>query len=102
MLVMANLERVVEVRRNQMSPGWRGLFRLKAEAKQIFRDSRGSTRLPWLPPSGGSSVTAESAAGADARRVRGDLERFKEFIEGRSDETGAWRGDVSAGERAES
>jgi uncharacterized membrane protein len=28
-------------------------------------------------------------------RVSGDLERFKKFIEGRPDETGAWRGDVS-------
>ncbi|GII57076.1 hypothetical protein Pth03_54650 [Planotetraspora thailandica] len=27
-------------------------------------------------------------------RVRGDLERFKEFIESRGGETGAWRGDV--------
>ncbi len=28
------------------------------------------------------------------RRVRGDLERFKEFIESRGTETGAWRGEV--------
>jgi uncharacterized membrane protein len=28
------------------------------------------------------------------RRVQGDLERFKEFIEARGMETGAWRGDV--------
>jgi uncharacterized membrane protein len=28
------------------------------------------------------------------RRVQGDLERFKEFIEERGIETGAWRGDV--------
>jgi hypothetical protein len=27
-------------------------------------------------------------------RVKGDLRRFKEFIENRGDETGAWRGDV--------
>ncbi|MET9342545.1 SRPBCC family protein [Nonomuraea sp. NPDC003804] len=27
-------------------------------------------------------------------RVRGDLERFKDFIESRGGETGAWRGDV--------
>jgi hypothetical protein len=27
-------------------------------------------------------------------RVKGDLQRFKEFIEGRGSETGAWRGDV--------
>jgi len=30
------------------------------------------------------------------RRVRGDLERFKKFIESRGEETGAWRGDVQA------
>ncbi|PVG82256.1 cyclase [Nocardioides gansuensis] len=28
------------------------------------------------------------------RRVEGDLERFKEFIEHRGTETGAWRGDI--------
>ena len=31
------------------------------------------------------------------RRVKGDLERFKEFIESRGGETGAWRGEVEAG-----
>ena len=39
-----------------------------------------------------------SAAGLDSRRVRGDLERFKELIEGRGAETGAWRGEISAGQ----
>ena len=29
-----------------------------------------------------------------SRRVKGDMERFKEFIEGRGVETGAWRGTV--------
>jgi hypothetical protein len=28
------------------------------------------------------------------RRARGDLERFKDFIEARGVETGAWRGEV--------
>jgi uncharacterized membrane protein len=45
----------------------------------------------------GSMETAGSAAGLDERRVRGDLERFKEFIENRGAETGAWRGEVSSG-----
>jgi uncharacterized membrane protein len=31
-------------------------------------------------------------------QVRGDLERFKELIEGRGEETGAWRGEVQDGE----
>ena len=34
------------------------------------------------------------ALGFVSRRARGDLERFKEFIEGRGTETGAWRGEV--------
>ena len=38
-----------------------------------------------------------SAAGLDARRVRGDLQRFKDLIEDRGAESGAWRGEVSAG-----
>jgi uncharacterized membrane protein len=29
------------------------------------------------------------------RQAKGDLERFKEFIEGRGAETGSWRGEVS-------
>jgi uncharacterized membrane protein len=39
-----------------------------------------------------------SAAGLDERRVRGDLQRFKDMIEARNEETGAWRGEVVAGE----
>jgi uncharacterized membrane protein len=38
-----------------------------------------------------------SAAGLDRRRIEGDLVRFKELIEGRGRETGAWRQDISAG-----
>jgi uncharacterized membrane protein len=34
------------------------------------------------------------ALGYMDRRVQGDLERFKEFIESRGFETGAWRGDI--------
>jgi len=35
-----------------------------------------------------------SALGFVGRRVEGDLERFKEFIESRGKETGAWRGEI--------
>lgn len=34
------------------------------------------------------------ALGVVSVRVRGDLERFKEFIESRGSETGAWRGKI--------
>ncbi len=37
------------------------------------------------------------ALGFVARKAKGDMERFKEFIEARGDETGAWRGTVEAG-----
>lgn len=35
-----------------------------------------------------------NALGVPDRSVKGDLERFKEFIESRGVETGAWRGEV--------
>jgi uncharacterized membrane protein len=47
----------------------------------------------------GFTETLGSALGADSRRVKGELERFKELIEGRGVETGAWRGEVRQGER---
>jgi len=40
-----------------------------------------------------------SALGFDGRRVKADLERFKDIVEGRGVETGAWRGEVEHGER---
>jgi uncharacterized membrane protein len=36
------------------------------------------------------------ALGVVKRQVQGDLKRFKEFIESRGQETGAWRGEVAA------
>jgi uncharacterized membrane protein len=45
----------------------------------------------------GLTETLGSAVGLDQRRVRGDLDRFKELIESRGAESGAWRGEVSAG-----
>ncbi len=37
---------------------------------------------------------AASAVGVPGRSVRGDLERFKEMMESRGRESGAWRGEV--------
>ena len=46
--------------------------------------------------------TAENVAGdllgVVKSQVRGDLERFKQLIENRDEETGAWRGEVQDGE----
>jgi uncharacterized membrane protein len=44
----------------------------------------------------GVTETIGDAVGVVSARVKGDLERFKEFIESRGHETGAWRGDVPA------
>jgi len=40
---------------------------------------------------------AGSVIGVPSRRVEKDLERFKEFIEARGHETGAWRGEAHGG-----
>jgi uncharacterized membrane protein len=40
---------------------------------------------------------AGDISGALSHRVGGDLERFKDFIESRGSETGAWRGSVQPG-----
>jgi hypothetical protein len=39
--------------------------------------------------------TAGDWLGIFKTKVKGDLQRFKEFIEGRGQETGAWRGEVN-------
>jgi uncharacterized membrane protein len=47
----------------------------------------------------GFAEKAGGALGIIERRAKGDLERFKEFIESRGVETGAWRGVVDEGQR---
>lgn len=42
----------------------------------------------------GLTENVGSALGFVSRRVEGDLERFKDFIEERGRETGAWRGEI--------
>jgi hypothetical protein len=42
----------------------------------------------------GVAETVGDKTGVIDRRVKGDVKRFKEFIENRGAETGAWRGDV--------
>jgi uncharacterized membrane protein len=51
-------------------------------------------RMDYEPQ--GMMEKAGDALGIVDRQVRGDLERFKEFIESRGEETGEWRGTVAA------
>jgi len=46
----------------------------------------------------GPIENAGDALGFVKRRVKGDLERFKTFIEDRGTATGAWRGEVKQGD----
>jgi len=62
-----------------------------------FGPSRTLIRLSMSYQAEGLPEAVGSAAGLDVRRVRGDLQRFKELVESRGVETGAWRGEVSAG-----
>jgi uncharacterized membrane protein len=63
----------------------------------FHRISDGSTRimlqLDYEPE--GVVENVGDALGVASRRVQGDLDRFKAFIESRGRETGAWRGEVS-------
>lgn len=46
----------------------------------------------------GAAERAGSAIGLDTRRVRGDLERFRELIEAKRTDADGWRGEIEGGE----
>ncbi|MEU0227191.1 SRPBCC family protein [Streptomyces sp. NPDC006284] len=50
-----------------------------------------------VEPTGVAEKTGDMLGVID-RRVKGDMQRFKEYIEGRGGETGAWRGRIRPGE----
>jgi uncharacterized membrane protein len=61
----------------------------------------GQTRINVQMDVEGESTTETVAGdllGVVKSQVRGDLERFKQLIENREEETGAWRGEVREGE----
>ena len=57
-------------------------------------DSRTRVHLEMSYDPEGFLENAGDALGMVSRRVTGDLERFKDFIEGRQAETGGWRGEI--------
>ena len=55
--------------------------------------TRVTLQMDWEPEGAVEKVGA--SLGFDERRIKADMQRFKEFIEGRGgQETGAWRGEV--------
>jgi uncharacterized membrane protein len=65
-------------------------------------DERTRIRLAMTYTPEGPFERAGSAVGLDNRRVRGDLERFKDLIERRGAESGGWRGEIKAGRKTSS
>ncbi len=66
-----------------------------------FREAGpGSTkvRLTMTYSAEGPVEQLGSAAGLDGRRIRGDLEKFKQLIENQGFESGAWRGEIYSGQ----
>ena len=55
-------------------------------------ETRVMVQMDWQPE--GIKESAGSALGFDDRRVKSDLERFKQVVESRGIESGAWRGEV--------
>ncbi len=64
--------------------------RLSDEACKVM------VQIDWEPD--GLLESLGASLGQDDRRVRGDLERFKDVVERRGAETGAWRGEVESGQ----
>jgi len=61
-------------------------------------DDRTRVMLQFEYQPEGFVESAGSALGVPDRRIEGDLKRFKEFIESRGTETGAWRGEIDRDE----
>ena len=55
--------------------------------------TRVTVQLDWATE--GLVEKVGAAVGADDRQIKADLKRFKDFIESRGTETGAYRGDVT-------
>jgi uncharacterized membrane protein len=81
--------------------GWRSTSGAKNAGTVSFEPlggnrTRVTLRMEYEPH--GAVQRIGNWLGAFTTRVEGDLKRFKEFIESRGIETGAWRGEVHAEE----
>lgn len=81
---------------------WEGIEGARNAGAVTFREigpaiTRVTLHLDYEPE--GVVEHIGDALGFVERRVEGDLRRFKEFIEARGSETGAWRGEIHGGEK---
>jgi len=79
---------------------WRSTSGLRNEGEVRFnKAAEGKTRvtltMSWEPES--ATEKAGDWVGFVSARIRADVDRFKNFIESRGRETGAWRGEIHAG-----
>lgn len=76
---------------------WRATSGKRNEGEVIFdktaeNKTRVTARIAYEPE--GAMEKMGDALGIVSARVKGDLKRFKEFIESRGQESGAWRGEI--------
>jgi hypothetical protein len=62
-------------------------------SRQVLRNQAEEALMSTIEQSGVLEKVGD-AIGAPDQRVKGDLQRFKEMIESRGRESGAWRGQV--------
>jgi uncharacterized membrane protein len=79
------------------SIAWRSMAGAKNSGEVSFARTQDNgtmvcLRLNYDPE--GALENVGDALGVVGRRVEGDLQRFKEFIQDRQRETGAWRGEI--------
>ena len=79
---------------------WRSTSGVRNEGEVRFdkaadSKTRVTLMMRWEPET--ATEKAGDWVGIVSARIRGDLQRFKNFIESRGQETGAWRGEIHAG-----
>jgi uncharacterized membrane protein len=79
---------------------WIGLGEADNRGRLVFeptdRGTKVTMKLDYDPE--GAVEEIGDKLGIVRRRVEGDMERFKEFLEARGRETGGWRGEVQGGD----
>jgi uncharacterized membrane protein len=101
---IAGIERSWKARITEQVPdqrvAWRsieGAMNAGVVTFQPIDDERSRVTLQLDVEPGDAVEKAGDALGFVERQAKGDLERFKEYIEARRQPTGAWRGEVHEG-----